>query len=41
MVGWLGASALEVLVNNAGNSYGGWDDAAWADSRSVNFNGPG
>lgn len=37
---WLGTSKLMVVVNNAGNSYGGWDDEAWQDSRSVNYKGP-
>lgn len=37
---WLGASKLTVLVNNAGNSYGGWDEEAWRDSRLVNYKGP-
>jgi len=37
---WLGTSKLMVLVNNAGNSYGGWDEEAWRDSRLVNYKGP-
>jgi len=37
---WLGTSKLMVLVNNAGNSYGAWDEEAWSDSRSVNYQGP-
>jgi len=37
---WLGKKELNLLVNNAGNSYGGWDDEAWADSRAVNYRGP-
>lgn len=37
---WLGSSKLDLLVNNAGNSYGGWEEEAWEDSRSVNYRGP-
>lgn len=37
---WLGEGRLDLLVNNAGNSYGGWDDEAWIDSRAVNYQGP-
>jgi NAD(P)-dependent dehydrogenase (short-subunit alcohol dehydrogenase family) len=37
---WLGDRQLNVVVNNAGNSYGGWDVEAWEQSRSVNYKGP-
>jgi len=37
---WAGDSNLHLLVNNAGNSYGAWDDNAWAESRAVNYEGP-
>eukprot|EP00931_Biecheleriopsis_adriatica_P105331 TRINITY_DN79887_c0_g1_i1.p1 TRINITY_DN79887_c0_g1~~TRINITY_DN79887_c0_g1_i1.p1 ORF type:complete len:305 (+),score=50.20 TRINITY_DN79887_c0_g1_i1:57-971(+) len=37
---WVGPSKLMILVNNAGNSYGNWDEDAWSDSRSVNYKGP-
>jgi len=37
---WLGTSKLTVLVNNAGNSHGGWDVENWQDSRVVNYKGP-
>mmetsp|Transcript_41693 Transcript_41693/g.134821 ORF Transcript_41693/g.134821 Transcript_41693/m.134821 type:complete len:299 (+) Transcript_41693:58-954(+) len=40
VVAWLGASRLMLLVNNAGNSHGAWDEESWAASRSVNYKGP-
>jgi len=40
VAGWLGTSKLVLLINNAGNSYGDWDEESWAESRSVNFEGP-
>ena len=36
---WLGSSKLLILVNNSGNSYGSWDEAAWHESRAVNYKG--
>jgi len=37
---WLGGACLDMLVNNAGNSYGAWDADAWTDSWAVNYKGP-
>lgn len=37
---WAGSKGLSFLVNNAGNSWGYWDDEAWIDSCAVNFTGP-
>lgn len=37
---WLGASKLDLLVNNAGNSYGWWNAESWSESRAVNYSGP-
>jgi len=37
---WLGPAKLMILVNNAGNSHASWDEAAWLDSRVVNYDGP-
>lgn len=37
---WAGNEGLALLINNAGNSWGYWDDEAWKDSCAVNFTGP-